>query len=192
MAEMKGGLPATAYELQLPRHDAAVDSFFASLGRDGAQELRSATVLLRNVPMLQELIDAMPIPVSVLNQKGQVVLMNRRACQWLGTGLDCTLGKRHGDLLCCIHSRKGEEGCGTSRHCSGCGAAISISKTQEDQGQVVREYHLTRVTPLGDEPMELEVTTTPIHVGGRLFTIFAVRETAAYTENDLLSLEERK
>jgi PAS domain-containing protein len=177
MAEAKAGLPATASDFQLARSDAAIDTFFASLGRDGLQELRSATALLRGAPLLREIVDAMPVPVTVLNQKGQVVLMNRRACQWLETGLDCALGKRHGDLLCCIHAPEGSDGCGTSRHCLSCGAAVSISTTQECQGQAVHEYRLRRITRLGEQAMELEVTTTPLRVEGRTFTIFAVRET---------------
>ena len=191
MDDAEAGLPAIVGNSEVPRSESA-DSFFASMGRDGLQELKSATVLLRDVPLLQEIIDAMPIPVTVLNQKGQIVLLNRRAGHWLGMGLDCTLGKRHGDLLCCIHSSEGADGCGTSRHCRSCGAAVSISTAQERQGQVVQDYHLTRITRRGEEAVELEVTTTPIYVEGRLFTIFAVRDTGAHIESDLLCIDDPK
>ena len=192
MAEAETRLPATVSDSQLPQSDAAVDSFFASVGRDGLRELQSATVLLQGVPLLQEIVDAMPIPVTVLNQKGQVLLMNRRACHWLGVGVDCALGKRHGDLLCCLHSQEGSDGCGTSQHCRSCGAAVSISTAQERQGQAVQEYHLTRITRLGEEAIELQVTTTPIRIEGQAFTIFAVTEPRMHTQGDLLLFEAPK
>lgn len=189
MAEAEPRLPAIVGDSQLDQSDAAVDTFFASVGRDGLRELQSATALLQGAPLVQEIIDAIPIPVTVLNQKGQVVLMNRRASHWLGVGVECAVGKRHGDLLCCIHSQEGADGCGTSQHCRSCGAAVSISATQESQGQAIHEYHLRQITRLGEEAKELEVTTTPIRVEGRTFTIFAVREINSQIVGDLLSSE---
>jgi PAS domain-containing protein len=151
-----------------------VDAYFGRLGRDGVDEIQSASRLVLGVPLLQEIINAMPVPVSVMNEKGQVILTNRCWDRSVGEGADCLLGKRHGELLGCMRCEDGPEGCGTSAGCAGCGAAVSILNSQQSQEQVTCEYRLYRRTPKGPELEELMVTTTPIEVDGRGFSIFVL------------------
>jgi PAS domain-containing protein len=160
------------------------DTYFGWVGRDGLDELRSASKLLQGAPLMQQILDAMPIPVSVLNDKGQIVLMNRSGSQALGTTMDCALGKRHGELLGCVHSKEGPEGCCTTRHCENCGAFVSIEASRRTKGQVVREYHLDHETPTGRQEEDLVVTCTPIRVEGRDFTIFAVQDASPHRGED--------
>ena len=89
-----------------------VDVFFDQLGRDGLEEIRTASRLLLGVPLLQEIINAMPVPVAVLNDKGQVTC----------------------------------------------------------------EFRLVRRTPDGPEREDQMVTTTPIQVDGRDFSIFVLHD----------------
>jgi len=151
-----------------------VDEYFGRLGRDGVEEIQSASRLVLGVPLLQEIINAMPVPVSVLNEKGQVILTNRCWDRSVGEGADCLLGRRHGELLGCMRCEDGPDGCGTSPGCAGCGAAMSILESQQSREQVTCEYHLYRRTPRGPELEELMVTATPIQVDGHDFSIFAL------------------
>ena len=64
-------------------------------------DLRDAWRLLQAVPLLQEVIDAVPAAVAVLNEKGQAILTNRYWQQSQDVA-DCALGKRHGELLGCL------------------------------------------------------------------------------------------
>ncbi len=153
---------------------AEVDAYFATIGRDGLTELRSLLTLLREAPLLQTTIDAMPIPVAILNRKAQAVMMNAAWADYADPGPDCGLGKRHGELLGCLHVREGSDGCGTSRACGRCGAAISFVASQQDEGQSTREYHLDRETPAGVESKRYLVRTTPIEVAGQDYTILAL------------------
>ncbi len=159
--------------------EVAVDAYFSSLGRDGLEELEHESNLLRDVPLLQDILDAMPIAVSILNDKGQIILVNRPWSESHGSGPDCGLGKRHGELLGCINADEGPDGCGTSRYCERCGAAISIMASQRLQSQVAREYRLTREAAAGPAAKDLLVTSTPIRVEGRNYTVFAVHEPPA-------------
>jgi len=174
MASAEGSRSSLAKVFQTADEDVAVDAYFAKIGREGLGEIQGLLTLLRGAPLLQQTIDAMPIPVSVLNPGAQAVMINRRWTEYLGSDADCALGKRHGELLGCIHVGEGPDGCGTSRHCGRCGAAISFVASQREQGQSIRTYRLDRDTPDGIESTEFLVTSTPIQVGGRSFTIVAL------------------
>ncbi|TVS14839.1 MAG: hypothetical protein EA424_18155 [Planctomycetaceae bacterium] len=158
------------------RSDEDVDVFFGRLGRDGLEEIQAAARLIVGVPLLQEIINAMPVPVAVLNDKGQVVLTNRCWDRSVGEATNCLLGARHGELLGCSRCEDGPDGCGTARSCNHCGAAISILESQHSRGQVTCEFRLYRRTSEGPELEERLVTTTPIQVDGRDFSIFVLHD----------------
>ena len=159
------------------RKSGDVDAYFSWLGRDGMTELEQALAILRGVPLLQDILDAMPIAVSILNEKGQVVLMNRPWGEFHGSGADCAFGKRHGEILGCMHAGEGPDGCGTSRYCERCGAAVSLVESQRSRTQTTSEFRLTRASPPhGPAAKDLLVTSTPIQVQGRSFTVFAVQD----------------
>jgi PAS domain-containing protein len=152
-----------------------LDEFFAMLGRDGIDELQAATRLLQGVPLLQDLIDAVPLPIWLLSENGQVVLANHVAGQMIDDGGDCAMGKRPGELLGCVHAKEGVDGCGTSRHCERCGAMVSVLTSQRSDEQVTREYRLTRESRQGIESVRLAATSTPIQVGEQRFAVYVVR-----------------
>lgn len=179
MAATDHSIPWETNSPPLAPDERVVDDYFAWMGRDGVEDLQRAAALLQGVPLLQDIIDAVPLPVALLNEKGQIVLINRRWSESLGDEADCTLGKRHGELLGCLHATDGEDGCGTSRQCEQCGALVSIQASQQSNGQALRAYHLERPTPQGPEALELMVTSTPIEVGGRWFTIFVLQDADA-------------
>ncbi len=68
--------------------------------------------------------------VAVLNEYRQIVAINDAFLQSLGV-LDAgeALGLRPGEAIRCIHAHEMPGGCGTSRHCATCGAAIAIVTT---------------------------------------------------------------
>ncbi len=153
-----------------------VDEYDERLGRDGVEEVQSAARQVPDVRSLQEVINAVPIPVSVLNENGQVVLANGCWDSLVGDATDCILGKRHGELLGCIHCHDGPGGCSTLVGCIHCGAASSVFECQELKEQVTREYLLCRKTPEGEKVTELLVTATPIHIDHRGFTVFVLQD----------------
>ncbi len=163
MPLIQENLPLHVSDLGFSRRKNVVDAYFGRVGRDGLDDLRDAWRLLQAVPLLQEVIDAMPIAVAVLNEKGQAILTNRYWTQSQDLA-DCALGKRHGELLGCLHSAEGPGGCGTSRHCERCGAAVSIVTSRQTPGQTTREYRLDRDTSGGPETVKLRVSTTAVRV----------------------------
>jgi len=116
------------------------------------------------------------LPLAVLNEKAQAILTNRHWKERQEDTADCGLGKRHGELLGCLHAAEGPDGCGTSRHCERCGAAISIVTSRQEPAQVTSEYHLDRDAQGRRESVDLRVSSTGISVQGRQFFIFVVQD----------------
>lgn len=139
--------------------------------RASADELQAQTKILGVIPPLQRILNALPTMALVLNRQRQVVLANQRLIEFAGaTGIDDLCGLRPGEVLHCIHATETSDGCGSTEHCTVCGALQAIVTAQFGvaQTQVCR---LLRRTAAGEEPLELEVSACPVEVGGEQFLI---------------------
>jgi signal transduction histidine kinase len=154
--------------------EAEMETHFAPAGRDTSSELRRRVELVRNAPLLQATLDAMPSAVVILNGNRQVVACNRAMVTLLGVEADELVGKRPGEILDCIHWKEGPDGCGTSKYCSTCGAVEAILSSQRLQSQFSRECRLTRDHCETSGAVELRVTATPVEVGGEQFVVCAL------------------
>jgi len=162
----------------------AVDEFFGWIGRDGMETIERASRQLLGIPLLQDLLDTLPIPVALLNENAQIVLLNRQWSQLIGEDVDHALGQRYGELLGCTHAADGSGGCGTSRHCARCGAFRSIVSSVRLQRNARHAYQLRRTTNHGVEVVDMVVTSTPIEVDGQTFSVFALQERFALSAID--------
>jgi signal transduction histidine kinase len=70
--------------------------------------------------------------LAVLDEHRQIIAFNDSFLKMLGTKDPArVLSLRPGEVLQCIHSHKEPGGCGTSKYCSTCGAAIAIVACME-------------------------------------------------------------
>ncbi len=139
--------------------------------RAGGDDLQAQAKILGAIPPLQRILNALPTMAMVLNRERQVVLANHRLMEFAGaTGIDDLCGFRPGEVLRCTHAMGAPEGCGSTEHCTVCGALRAIVTAQFGvaQTQVCR---LLRRTPVGEEPLEIEVSACPVEVGGEQFLI---------------------
>jgi signal transduction histidine kinase len=129
--------------------------------------------LVRNASLLQATLDSIPSAVVILNGNRQVIASNRAMMRLLNAEAEQLVGKRPGELLNCIHWKEGPDGCGTSTFCSTCGAVEAILASQRLKDQFTRECRLTREECEGSGAVELQVTATPIEIGGEQFVVCA-------------------
>ena len=62
-----------------------------------------------------------------MNEHRQIVALNDTFLKMLGiSDAEEKLGLRPGEAVDCIHAHEMDGGCGTSKYCSSCGAAIAI------------------------------------------------------------------
>jgi signal transduction histidine kinase len=142
-----------------------------SAKRAAVEEIHAQAEILDAIPPLQRILNALPTMALVLNRERQVVLANQRLIEFAGaTGIDDLCGLRPGEVLRCIHAAETPAGCGSTEHCTVCGALQAIVTAQFGvaETQVCR---VRRRTAAGEEPLELEISACPVEMGGSQFLI---------------------
>jgi hypothetical protein len=147
---------------------------FAPAERASPETIRRQARLLADMPMVQELYDAVNEAVVVLNQQRQIVFCNKHWVNMLGAdSAEELYGLRPGEAIGCIHACQSAGGCGTTQFCSACGAVGVIMAALEGTADT-KECHILR-DPHGDA-LDLLVSATPLTLDDETFVIFAIRD----------------
>ena len=133
---------------------------------------------------VSDILDAVPEQLLILNSQRQIVFANKATLRLLQLpAADRILGRRPGEILDCEHALNGngpvpllsvlgcDGACGTTLHCSTCGAAKAIAACERGASDVQEcriIQHRTR------SALDLRVTTTPISVNGQVFTLMSL------------------
>ncbi len=151
-------------------------TYFAPAERADSLQLTAQQQAVIQAPFITALLQAMPDMMLVLNEHRQIVAANKKLLDAFCVADQTALaGLRPGEAVNCIHSTEGPNGCGTSETCSACGAVLTILASQETGSQADGECRLL-IANNGGTALDLEVTATPIDVGGILLTIFAIKD----------------
>jgi len=134
-----------------------------------AAELSAQRAQVEAVPLLRELLDAIPSLVLVLNARRQILFANDTAVRLLGRPLDALIGARPGDAFGCLRSARPGD-CGTTEFCTACGAGQALERVLNGKTSE-RECRIC-VAPAGKD-LELRVRATPLRREGLELTIFA-------------------
>lgn len=100
---------------------------FAPAERSPVETVMNQFRLISSSPFVSGLLRTVCGLLAILNDKRQIVALNDTFMEMLGIEDPSeALGLRPGEALRCIHIDDGPSGCGTTRFCSTCGAALSI------------------------------------------------------------------
>ncbi|WP_187170578.1 sensor histidine kinase [Salidesulfovibrio onnuriiensis] len=119
-----------------------------------------------------KLFDGLPLSAIILNQDRQIVFGNTRFRQLSGARRMMDLvGQRPGEALGCVNAHLQDGGCGTTRFCRQCGAAIAILESFQGTGGV-EECLLERRLGEQVESLVLQVFTWPFSFEGHDLILF--------------------
>jgi len=149
-------------------------TYFAPAGRESSCTLKRQAATLAQVPLLTELVDAMPSMVLVLNGKRQIVAANRTFLDTFDTTPNGVIEKRPGEAIGCLWSEEGPDGCGTGLHCSTCGAVRAIMETLLGETEAVRECRVYAGTGGQIVPLDLRVRVTAFDVVSERFLLVVI------------------
>ncbi len=108
-------------------------TYFASPQRSTPSEIVGEIQKIGNSPLLDAALHGLGGWVCVLNKHRQVLAINHTFLIELGiSDPAAALGLRPGEALQCVHAHDHTAGCGTSRFCRTCGAAVSIVAAQQN------------------------------------------------------------
>ena len=147
---------------------------FAPAGRASAEVIARQSAYFSSSPVFVQFMDYIPDPVLVVNSERQIVYANKSALA-LGreSGNQEALGLRPGELFGCHHGTEAENGCGTTRFCSCCGAVKAILESQAGRSAVEE----CRIGVAEEKrATDLRVWATPIEYEGERFTFFVAHD----------------
>ena len=152
-------------------------TFFAPAERSDPEDLNTQIKIISNNPLVDGLLHIVGGLLAVLNENRQVVSINDSFLKFLGLDDPSeALGLRPGEALGCIHAQDEIHGCGTSRHCASCGAAISIVTSLSLEKPTERTCALTREQSGGNRDLALRVMSHPVRIQNQLFVLLFVQD----------------
>lgn len=142
------------------------ETYFAPATRAAEAELLELVEHCSNHPMLSTVLQAFHGVLAVLDRHRQILAVNAAALRLVGVeDAGEALGLRPGEAVNCAHRDDHPGGCGTSRTCASCGAAIAIVACQELDSPQEAECTMTVERAGRTLDLQLRVRTSPLHIG---------------------------
>lgn len=142
-------------------------SYFADPEKASEEELQAAIDLVHGSPVMSGLLHSVSGLLAVLNEHRQIIALNDSFLRTIGIDdPEKALGLRHGEAFQCIHAHDTEGGCGTTKFCSTCGAAVAIVGSLAGDVTMERMCALTAERNGKHVEIALLIRAQPIHVHG--------------------------
>jgi hypothetical protein len=127
-----------------PHPQQTPSTYFAPAERLTPTDLERLIQEITNSPIVDTILGLVGGWVCVVSHTRQIVAVNHALLEALGADQPMSLlGLRPGEVLECVHAHEHAGGCGTSRVCATCGAAIAMVAAQQTGQPQERECVLT-------------------------------------------------
>lgn len=154
-----------------------MQTYFAPVERTNESDLAAEVEMVSNNPVISGLLHSISGLLAVLDDHRQVVALNDSFLQMLGIDdASESLGLRPGEALQCIHAHDEPAGCGTTRYCSTCGAAIAIVSSLEQDKPAERMCALSARRGDRDLDIALLVRSHPILIEKKRFLLLFLQD----------------
>ena len=146
----------------------APGTYFADPERLDEQRLQQQLREISGHPLLGTLLQTVGGLLAIVNEHRQILAINETLLGYLGLdSAEKLLGLRLGEALRCPHASEMAAGCGTSKFCSTCGAAIAQTVALHDQRAAERFCALETTRDNVTTPLFLRVRATPLALDDR-------------------------
>lgn len=154
-----------------------MDTYFAPAKRAKKKELATAIEIVSKNPLISGLLHSISGLLAVLDQNRQIITLNDSLLQMLGIDDPAkALGLRPGEALQCIHAHDEPAGCGTTKFCSTCGAAIAIVSSLEQDKPVEKVCALSANRGGKVVDIVLLVRSHPINIDEKKFLLLFLQD----------------
>ena len=149
--------------------------------RTDASLLKYEIEIVNKHPVITGLLDSIGGIVAVLDENRQIVSLNDSFLKMLGIdNAEKVFGLRPGEALGCIHSSEGKDGCGTSKYCSSCGAAMAIVASFAENRPVEKLCALSAMRGGKTFDLVLLVRSHPIQVEKKRFLLLFLQDVTIF------------
>ena len=145
-------------------------TYFAQAERTDEKELTAKIEMVNNSPVMSGLLLLIGGLLAILDEHRQIIAINDSFLKMLGINDPSeALGLRPGEALQCIHAHEEPAGCGTTKFCSTCGAAIAMVSSLSQDKPVEKNCALTYKRGCKTIDLALLVRSYPIKIDGEKF-----------------------
>lgn len=160
---------------------------FAEPKRVSEQDLCSEIARVNQSPVVTGLLQSISGLLAVLDEHRQIIAFNDSFMKMLGIADPSeVLGLRPGEALHCIHAHEEPAGCGTTKFCSSCGAAIAIVASLKQDASVERMCALTAHKADRAIDMALLVRSSPLRIDSKRFLLLFLQDISLQQERAAL------
>ncbi len=154
-----------------------METFFALPERADKNLLASEIGIISSSPVMSGLLNTVNGLLAVVNEHRQVVALNDYFLKMLGIDDPAeSLGLRPGEILNCVHCNDEPAGCGTTRYCSTCGAAIAMVASIETGNPSEEICALSAKKNNSDVELVLKVRSQCIYIENRRFILLFLQD----------------
>ncbi len=137
---------------------------------------RKIEIVSRN-PLVSGLLHSISGLIAVLDEHRQIVALNDSFLNMLGiSNPGGALGLRPGEALHCVHADGEPAGCGTTKYCATCGAAIAIVSSLGQDKPAERICALTADRGGHTVDIALLVKSHPLRIDDQKFLLLFLRD----------------
>lgn len=154
-----------------------MDTFFGSPEKTPENQLTKEIECVSKSPITSSVLNAVGGLLATLDKNRQVVALNKTFMEALGiTDITGILGLRPGEFLECIHANEEPNGCGTTKFCVTCGAAISIVTSLTTNEPCERQCAMTVNKDGKDVELVFSVRSYPVKIDGNGFIMLFMQD----------------
>lgn len=154
-----------------------MDTYFAPAKRVSKNGLVAEIQIVSQNPLVAGLLHSISGLLAVLDKHRQIIALNDSFMQMLGIDDPAkALGLRLGEAVQCIHANDDPAGCGTTKFCSTCGAAIAIVSSLRQDKPVEKICALSAKRGGEDVDIALLVKAHPIKIDKNIFLLLFMQD----------------
>ncbi len=154
-----------------------MDTYFAKAERTDKDEIIREIEIVNKNPVMTGLLNTVSGLLAILDANRQIVAVNDAFMKMLGVENPSeSLGLRPGEALQCVHADEEPSGCGTTKYCSSCGAAIAIVSSLGQDKPVERICLLSAKGADTTIDIALLVRSHPVRVDGKRFLLLFLQD----------------
>lgn len=131
---------------------------------------------LSNLSSYQPLLDAIDVPVFVVDDDVRLLAMNDAAKEMFGLREDAFYLRRGGEVLHCLRADDVPEGCGHGPHCGTCVIRNSVAASLKGSQVSRRRMKLQRRTETGTREQEVLISARALPESGPNITVLTVED----------------
>jgi signal transduction histidine kinase len=153
------------------------DTYFAVPEKVKQEDLNFEIDFISQNALVSGLLHSISGVLAIVNEKRQVVAFNASFMKMLGIDdPEMHLGLRPGKILHCVQADKGPAGCGTSKQCRTCGAAVAMVTSLAENKPVERVCAIQTIRGTKEVDIALSVRAQPIDINQSRFLLLFLQD----------------